>query len=216
MMDCNYTYDHYEEMLKFALDKGYAFYTTSDFFHVDLKEPFIVLVHDVDFDMVHLKNIMGIEKKLGIKSSYFFRLHGKYNIMFYNNYKIFKGIIENGNEIGLHYDNDFYLSFNEYDADKQLRKDCEVLSLIADIPVKCISYHDKSRQKKVIQKETVDKMGLYLCDHTLLDKDIRYITDSSHQWRDGCLCQWIKRNTPKIYVIIHPIWWFRGSSCENY
>ena len=37
-------------------------------------------------------------------------------------------------------------------------------------------------------------------------KDIKFISDSKYRWREGCMCNHIKKET-KLCILTHPIWW---------
>ena len=47
-MDCNFSFKHYEETLKKALDKGYKFFKFGEFKEAENYEKVIFLRHDVD------------------------------------------------------------------------------------------------------------------------------------------------------------------------
>ena len=58
---------------------------------------------DVDFSVKKAKRIWEIFEKLGIKGTFFIRLHApEYNPFSFENYKIIKEIQNSGHEIGYH------------------------------------------------------------------------------------------------------------------
>ena len=66
----NFTLLHYEKTIKSYIDNGYFFGGTKD---KPLDKKNIVMVHDVDHSIEFCKNFSEIEKKCGVKSTYFLR-----------------------------------------------------------------------------------------------------------------------------------------------
>jgi hypothetical protein len=70
--------------------------------------------------------------------------------------------------------------------------------------------HDASRNPKRNHREN-------FVDHTDLEKlGLKYISDSSHHWREETFCEAVEKKIPRLYVLIHPEWWYVTSSVENY
>ena len=45
---------------------------------------------------------------------------------------------------------------------------------------------------------------------------MKYISDSGARWREGDMFEWLQKNTPKLYVLTHPVWWYDKTTLENY
>jgi hypothetical protein len=92
----------YEELLRAALDEGYTVMTHRDFVAAISTEALptqrILLVrHDIDTDPDYCLQWLAVEKKLGVRTSYFFRLTtAKSSIM--------KAVVASGSECGYHYE----------------------------------------------------------------------------------------------------------------
>ena len=64
--------------------------------------------HDIDIDILPAVNLAKFENKLGIKSSYFFRVNAKnYNILSLTTLNSISRIKDLGHEIGLHLDGNY-------------------------------------------------------------------------------------------------------------
>ncbi len=66
----------YEAILKYALDKVYQVTSLIDWytrFSEKSNERFLILRHDVDTDLRGTRRMFEIEKRLGVKSTFYFR-----------------------------------------------------------------------------------------------------------------------------------------------
>lgn len=90
-------YAEYRNILSTALEKGYKFILLRDFDLDNEDEKTIILRHDVDNNLRITKKMYKIEKSLGIKSTYYFRLNTL-------DMKFIKQLIEDGNEVGYHFE----------------------------------------------------------------------------------------------------------------
>src|SRR3989338_3288221 len=98
-----FKFSYLEEFFMVAIQE-YNFINLKDFFlSVSRIAPkTIVLRIDVDFDPLRVKNIADIFNKYDIKGTFFFRLHGKYNIFSFPVLIIIQDLIKAGHEIGIH------------------------------------------------------------------------------------------------------------------
>jgi len=198
MTDCNYTYKHYIETLLLARAKGYSFITFDELMHGNPKEPYILLRHDVDQRIEPVKAMNELEMINDITSTWFLRVHGRFNILFKRNLDAISELMH----VGLHADSYF----------KKIEYDAEILEAMLGHSILYYSVHDINREvKNNGAKDLIcvdfDKLKQY---------NLKYISDSSHQWREGCMCKWIEKGEPRLYVLIHPMWWFVETSQENY
>ena len=71
-----FTLKAYTDLIKFLLSKEYTFLRVKDFFDIDgNKEKLILLKHDVDKKPINSLNMAVLENKLGICSTYYFRIN---------------------------------------------------------------------------------------------------------------------------------------------
>ena len=88
----------YERLLDAALAEGWRFVTVEEYLRSsDLKEPFVVLRHDVDRRLANAVAMADAEAERGVQSTYYFRTS-----TFDPN--VVRSMSEQGHEIGYHYE----------------------------------------------------------------------------------------------------------------
>jgi hypothetical protein len=215
-MDCNFSLKHYNETLALAKEKGYTFSRMRDYDKNIDNSKVIFLRHDVDIQIENALNMAIIEAKLGISATYFFRIHAQYNLLSLKNYEIMQKILELGHEIGLHHEVDFAKLVNK-DEKNMLRMVKKVFELITEQKVKGLTHHEPCRSSKLVNDDNLKEFDFeYEGYSPKFIKNLKYISDSSCRWREGCMCEFIKKGVPKLYILIHPIWWFDKSPIQNY
>lgn len=190
-MNCNFSLKHYEECIKKISESEYQ----------------NIMLHDVDFWTDNMDYILKLEIKYNISSIWFFRFHTKnYNLLSYNNINFLKKF-KNLEKIqcGIHIEPFYFKEFNL--IDEQIK----IIEKIIDKSIKYGSIHEPTR---------------FPCDDLFLNKieiisyksdfinDRKYISDSSSNWREGCMCQHI--NNKNLVILTHPNWWFQEYSGEIY
>ena len=78
-MNCNFSFEHYKEILKTALKSNYEFINFAEFIERNknsrknnfLNEKICLLRHDVDYEFAKNYNLAKIEYDLGLKSTFF-------------------------------------------------------------------------------------------------------------------------------------------------
>ena len=97
----------------------------------------LLLRHDIDHDCKIAYEMSCLEKKLNIKSTYFFLLrNNSYNLISDENFNYVKKIEENGHMISLHFDPTIYRQVNE-----GLKKEIDVFQNLFNVKVEIISLH---------------------------------------------------------------------------
>jgi hypothetical protein len=100
-----FTYKNLESDYRDALAAGYEIITCKDYFSMSCRLEKRTLVNrvDVDFSLKKARKIWEIFERLGIKGTFFIRLHApEYNPFSFENFKILKAILNSGHEIGYH------------------------------------------------------------------------------------------------------------------
>jgi len=213
--ECSFKLSHYECCLRSAKRKGYSFSLMKDYMNC-VKERVIFLRHDVDSDPDQALNFSEIESGLGIKATYFFRVHSEDNLFSLGNYRAVKKILKDGHEIGLHAETDFASLVEEHDWAMHSRSKAVLEAIIGD-KVSGISMHEPTRSIKHFRKNDIERLGFkYDAYDPRFFERLKYISDSSCRWREGCMCHFIKAGVPRLYILTHPVWWFRQSPIENY
>jgi hypothetical protein len=102
---CSFTYAHFRRIFESALENGYQVVTLAEYFagDYDAEKPLLVNRMDVDLAPDRLWEIGGIFRELGIRGSFYFRLHApQYNLLRFDTIAMVRWLAEAGNEIGLH------------------------------------------------------------------------------------------------------------------
>jgi hypothetical protein len=213
--ECSFKLSHYEYCLRSAKEKRYSFALMRDH-KSSIKENVIFLRHDVDSNPDQALLFSDIERKLGIRSTYFFRVHSGDNLFSLNNYRAIKQLMKGGHEIGLHAETDFASLVGEHELPVLLRAKA-VLEAVVGTRIAGVSMHEPVRSSRRLQKSDIKKLGFkYDAYDARFFERLKYISDSSCRWREGCMCNFIQARAPRLYILTHPVWWFRQSPIENY
>ncbi len=207
-MKCSFLYSHWEEILREAAQQGY---TLTSFRDYDLApRRTIILRHDID-ELADIRHMAQIEYECGATATYFLRVHSRhYNPFSYENYKSFKQLIKMGHELGLHFDGMPFIGLASEDLISEFNKEKKVLETMFAISIESASLHG------FWTLPVPDYFGIRAADLGIKNyaydlkftKDMKYISDSSGGWREGCLCQFLGKHD-KIHVLTHPSWWYR-------
>ncbi len=191
---CDFTFRHYEEILKTAKQKGFKF----TFFSKKSFKKTIYLRHDIDVSLENALKIAEIEKKYKVHSTFFIRTHTLfYNPISPDSLKMIKKIINLGHKIGLHYD-----GVIKKGLEKMIQKEFSYLQNYFPIS-KVVSFHHPS--PKVFGLEMKNFINTY---NSYFFKECDYISDSNRDLKKGCIKEFIeKTESNRIQVLTHPIWW---------
>ena len=166
-----------------AQDQGYKIKRVCDY---DNDDKVILLRHDIDFSLDYAHMLATYEYNLNIKSSYYVYLHsGLYNALSPSGMEIIRKIKNLGHEIGLHYDSRYYLNSEAM--------------ILADI------LGDDWNRFTWTQHNPSISPKLDTLRNPNSKKELKYISDSGRNWREGCMCKWIGKED-KLHVLVHPIW----------
>lgn len=218
----------YAQINNDALLKGYTFYTIPEFYEkfvlksIQPDKAFIHR-HDIDTDPKTAKLMFETELKLGIKSSYYFRL-STVDIEF------MKKIHDNGYEVGYHYE-----EIAQYCKDYKLKSLDQVLLKMTEIQerfstnflklekslgfkIKTIASHGDFVNRKLgysnfelIDKELMSQLGIDLeCynKELLASFDVK-LSDYTypHFYRDKTVEDAFVEGANVIYLLTHPRHW---------
>jgi hypothetical protein len=214
-----------------ALEAGYTFMTCAEFAEKKHNLPTLTIVNRVDIDQSVLKadRLRDIYDRLGIKASFFVRLHAhEYNPFSFENYRILKAIRDSGHEIGYHSEIVDQAAIWEESAEDCLRRDIDILSKILEIEIKGVASHggmtglnnlDFWKERKASDFGMIYEAYDKLPSFNLFNNSL-YISDSEWvQWKcykGGELCHGDRRSFVEhiyekhslIYLLIHPETYF--------
>ena len=224
-----FTFSYYRRLLKEMIQDRYLVLKVVDFIRLARKgmlpddKVIVILRHDVDFSINSAKTMSKIEYEYGIRSTYYIRTRGPYNILEKSNSEWLRWLYANNFEIGLHYETLFFADYNFSVAEDLLIKDVNLLRDI--VPVYTICSHGNIAKPTYVNYEILtrnpnllDELELegeaYLTIRDIVrscDRTYRYLSDTNGRWID-----WIKElenSDPGsiIYILIHPDWWREGN-----
>ncbi|MFW5895331.1 MAG: hypothetical protein ACOCT9_01175 [archaeon] len=201
-----FTFEYYEKLIKTLKQNNYSFSFFDDLEKLKKDgEKVVLLRHDIDFDVNQAKKICDIEKSHDIRSTYFFLLNSKfYNIHNSETYEIINQIIDEGNELGIHFDEKSYEYSSNSDLNNFIRKEMNFFEQLFDKEINIVSFH------RPTSNVLLNKIDLPV-PHTYEDKyagEVKYLSDSKRHFREGDLIDIINSNKyDKLQLLIHPIWW---------
>jgi hypothetical protein len=214
-MHCNFSFKHYRECLEKAKKLGFRFFLFRELEKSKEAERVVFMRHDVDKSVKNALKFAEIEKETGVKATYFIRVHAPYNPFSLENYVILKKIIKLGHEIALHYSPDFRLIAQEGML-ALFKREKAVLESITGEKVLGISTHEPGNTPIEINDSMLEKLGLHYHAYSpKFVKEMRYISESSGRWREGCMCASFEKEK-KLVILVHPCWWFEKTPLENY
>jgi hypothetical protein len=177
----DFTINQYNIFIETLLKKGFEFQTFSDFLESS-KNKVAILRHDVDKLPANSLLLAKIQKKLGIKGTYYFRIvTGSWDV------EIIRSLAEMGHEIGYHYET---LDTCHGNIEKAYEEFCRNLETFRRVcPIKTICMHGSPLSKydnRDIWKR-YDYKNLGLIGEPYFDMNFNkvfYLTDTGRRW-DG-------------------------------
>ncbi len=182
-MPRDYTFDCYRDLLEAALQAGYRITSVRDYLEAENSDSkTIILRHDVDKKPHNSLRAATVERELGLKTTYYFRIVKESNVP-----EVIRKIAELGHEIGYHYE-DMALARGDFDG--AVRSFEENLTYFRTFyPVKTVCMHGSPLSKwnnrliwKKIDYRDYDIIGEPYCDFDF--SQTLYLTDSCRTW-DG-------------------------------
>lgn len=212
MVEELFSYSFYTKLLESLLNNDYKY----SMYHQDQThaEKSFILRHDIDKSVSKSLDLAQIEADLGVKSTFFVRLHSNfYNPFSYKDYKNIIEIKKLGHEIGLHTEFFDFAEIFQIDLDVSFEKELSIFESILGFKPRVVSPHRTHGSTSVLEV----KEGLQqLCDkHNIINsyedrffKEMKYISDSSGVWHEGNPINHIGKHD-KLHILTHAIWWFR-------
>ena len=199
-MKCDFSYQHYEEILRIAKAEGFQF---SSFLEKPGTARRIYMRHDIDISLENALTLATIEKDNQVTSTYFIQLNSHfYNIFESDCFEIIRRIASLGHQIGIHFD--LQSAFYQDEAKLEAQIDQQYTLLNEFFPIsKTVSFHHPSPEVLDNEIDVGDFVNTYSPEFLQ-----RYISDSNGSWKEECACQVLKDAKSKsIQILTHPFWW---------
>lgn len=142
----NFTFDFIEKEYIRFLNAGYKFLTCEEFAKLKLAglaiDKTVVNRVDIDLSLKKTEHLVDIFNKLGIKASFYLRLHApEYNPLAFDSYRIIRKLIESGHELGYHSEIIDQAAIWSEDPEVCLLRDIKTMEQAFDIKVKGVASH---------------------------------------------------------------------------
>jgi len=220
MTQFHFTFKQIAEQFKYALENNYSFITCAEFAENCTKEFKKTIINriDVDLSVKKAERLGIIFNELGIKGSFFIRLHvPEYNPFSFENYRIIKFLIDSGHEIGYHSEIVDQAEIWGETAVDCLKRDIDTINRMYNIEISGVASHRGMTGLNNLdfwKKRRPEDFGLLYEAYDWFD-DVFYVSDSEWtQWKcydHGKLVQGDRRslaehgedNHKLIYALIH-------------
>jgi len=143
-----FTFANLRRYYEVAIESGYRIITCLDWANgtrPEYGEKLLVNRVDIDVSPGKTRRLAQIYSDLGIRASFFVRLHAnEYNPFSFENYRCLRALVDLGHEVGLHSEVIDQAAIWKQDAEGCLRRDLKVLASMLDIEVKGVASHGGS------------------------------------------------------------------------
>ncbi len=222
---CNFSWDHYIFALSLA-QKSYEFILFDEFDEKNIAKNWIILRHDIDFQqgLDRALECAKIEQQLGVRATYFIRVHGEYNPFNFKNYMILKKIKTMGHEIGLHYEVLDFSTITQEEPRDILIRGTKILETVLNSRIKGIAAHNDFtgiNNLEFWKNHSLSDFGFsYRAYDDKFFQKMRYVSDSLGKWKwylngkkraGKCMCEHIEEGIERLYILTHPKYWYQVS-----
>ncbi len=193
---CDFTFRHYENILKSAKRRGFKF---AFFTERNPSQKVIYLRHDIDVSFKKALKIAEIEKRNKVHSTFFIRIHSIfYNTFSLNSIEMIRKISELGHAIGLHYDGEI----NRGKINDLVSREYYFLkNFIPQITMVVSFHHSPLKVRDLELNKFINTYNNYFF------KECQYISDSNRKLKEEPIKIIEDMSFKKIQILTHPIWW---------
>lgn len=217
-MKCDFSYKHYRKILQCALEADFVITNFRDLPKYPKARKIIILRHDIDALPKRHLELAKIEYSLGIKATYFVRVHGQYyHLAGKKILKILHQIKNMNHEMGLHSEARVLAPVFGMDARNLFSSEKNILEELLGVKILSASEHgDLGRSEDFWRNHLfmeIPKRSVGVKYYPQEYQKYHYLSDSLQKWQEGCLCQNITKYD-KIQSLIHAEWWGAGAKAE--
>jgi hypothetical protein len=204
-----FTYDAFRHMVGALYDRGYRFESfASPRARSNEGGRFVLMRHDLDFDLKAALRLAQVEGDEGVRATYFFRLRTDlYNLFSAEGSATVRCILQLGHHAGLHFDCAAYPSeLSVAELAQACTREAQILEHWFNTPLDVVSFH---RPGPLVLSGnpgvSAPRCHTYMAHFT---QAVQYLSDSQGQWRFGApLESEAFRLGKPMHLLIHPIWW---------
>lgn len=199
----DFVVENYRILVKSALKS----YKPSGYKNIPWGERFILWRHDCDYSLNRAYALAKIECEEGLKATYFINPHCEfYNALEGTQAGLIKKILNLGHDIGVHFDGAFFNTTSEFQLNKQVKIDADLLENYFGIRPTAFSFHNPTSFH--LSCEDGYYGGLVNCYSRQFKKEVPYCSDSNGYWRFRRLSDVLENASDRcLQVLTHPGWW---------
>lgn len=161
---------------------------------------FVIMRHDVEFSVPAAVRLAEIDAAEGVRSTFFLLQTSDYNPFEEEEAHGIRKILDLGHDIGLHYDVALLERLGA-DVRRVLRAQVALFEAFFDTTVHAMSSHMPMRSG-----QTVALPGVIDVYDPRFMVDIKYLSDSTQQWREGVVTASLARHD-RIHLLTHEYIW---------
>ena len=209
----DFTEDNYRRLLGIA-KRSYEFIRVEDYRTEnrsdDKPSKVIINRHDIDASVHRAVRLSAIEKELGVVATYFVYLHSTlYNVFEKEIVDLLRVIMDNGHDIGLHYEPWFYgIEKDKRDEfESRLLYEKQIIEALLDVQVGAFSMHnpDRGGWTSFGDEKVCGLMNMY---SDYFKENYGYCSDSDGHWRYRRLEDVLtKAQENRLHILTHPASW---------
>ena len=221
-MKCNFTFGHLEHILDTIVAENYQVITLKEFFanEYNSAEKTIMIRVDVDLDCFRARRIAELLNDRQLRGTFFFRVHGRYNPLYFEIVNIIRSIVRSGHELGLHTELMDMQAICDCDPRELLRQDIALLEMFFETKIFGTASHGDLTGINNLDfwktSQPADFGLLYEAYDPQLFDQCTYVSDSQYtSWKvynagklvvgdARCACEHIKVGGPLVNLLIHP------------
>jgi peptidoglycan/xylan/chitin deacetylase (PgdA/CDA1 family) len=161
----------------------------------------IILRHDCDLSIIQAHALAQIEKESGVRSSFFILVHNSvYNPGAENNRDLLREMVDEGFEIGLHFDISYYGDVDDVGLEEKASREAEILSEIIGKNVQSVSIHNPS----VTGRYPIFEKFINAYDPAVFSEEVYWSESRMAPRKD--VWEFVNRaNERTLQVLMHPL-----------
>lgn len=199
-----FTYDSYIGLIRLLQEMDYTIASYDNYKNYD---KCVILRHDVDYRLRNACELAEFEQLEDVRSTFFLLLTSDfYNVFSLDSKRAIDRIMKCGHEIGLHFDEVRYpqkMGDTNFIRNKIL-EEADILSKAIGTSITKVSMHRPSRQ---IIDSDMQIPGMINTNSYTFFKDIKYVSDSRHIWREPVEDIIRSKQYNRIQIVVHPFWY---------
>jgi hypothetical protein len=229
--------NEYENILKVAIEAGYTFVTLQEFCKrikdgsIRRNEKIFINRHDIDSDVATARRFFEIEKRTGVKATYYFRLSTL-------SFELMEQISRYGSEASYHFEeiatyakrngikSQKALRFSMQEISEEFEKNFHFISNRLSFPMKTVCSHGDFVNRKlgivnyeILKSDSLRKRLGIECeayDEEIMKHVDVYVSDKQypHFWHPADVREFIGKKKI-IYMLTHPRQWYARRFCNT-